>query len=74
MEDIILKQKEELDKVLNDVLKSPFANQKEEDIKAVLTRYGKKEIDFDECINQLQSIKECNTEDMLRNYALLLGE
>ena len=74
MEDIILKQKEELDKVLNEVLKSPFANQKEEDIKAVLTRYGKKEIDFDECINQLQSIKECNTEDMLRNYALLLGE
>ena len=74
MEDIILKQKEELDKVLNEVLKSPFANQKEEDIKAVLTRYGKKEIDFDECINQLNSIKECNTEDMLRNYALLLGE
>nr|DAI27072.1 MAG TPA: hypothetical protein [Caudoviricetes sp.] len=74
MEDIILKQKEELDKVLNEVLKSPFANQKEEDIKAVLTRYGKKEIDFDECINQINSIKECNTEDMLRNYALLLGE
>lgn len=74
MEDIILKQKEELDKVLNEVLKSPFANQKEEDIKAVLTKYGKKEIDFDECINQLNSIKECNTEDMLRNYALLLGE
>lgn len=74
MEDIILKQKEELDKVLNEVLKSPFANQKEEDIKAVLTRYGKKEIDFDECINRLNSIKECNTEDMLRNYALLLGE
>lgn len=74
MEDIILKQKEELDKVLNEILKSPFANQKEEDIKAVLTRYGKKEIDFDECINQLNSIKECNTEDMLRNYALLLGE
>lgn len=74
MEDIILKQKEELDKVLNEVLKSPFANQKEEDIKAVLTRYGKKEIDFDECISQLNSIKECNTEDMLRNYALLLGE
>lgn len=74
MEDIILKQKEELDKVLNEVLKSPFANQKEEDIKAVLTRYGKKEIDFDECIDQINSIKECNTEDMLRNYALLLGE
>lgn len=74
MEDIILKQKEELDKVLNEVLKSPFANQKEEDIKSVLTRYGKKEIDFDECINQINSIKECNTEDMLRNYALLLGE
>ena len=74
MEDIILKQKEELDKVLNEVLKSPFANQKEENIKSVLTRYGKKEIDFDECINQLNSIKECNTEDMLRNYALLLGE
>ena len=74
MEDIILKQKEELDKVLNEVLKSPFANQKEEDIKAVLTKYGKKEIDFDECINQINSIKECNTEDMLRNYALLLGE
>lgn len=74
MEDIILKQKEELDKVLNEILKSPFANQKEEDIKAVLTRYGKKEIDFDECINQINSIKECNTEDMLRNYALLLGE
>lgn len=74
MEDIILKQKEELDEVLNEVLKSPFANQKEEDIKAVLTRYGKKEIDFDECINQINSIKECNTEDMLRNYALLLGE
>lgn len=74
MEDIILKQKEELDKVLNEVLKSPFANQKEGDIKAVLTRYGKKEIDFDECINQINSIKECNTEDMLRNYALLLGE
>lgn len=74
MEDIILKQKEELDKVLNEVLKSPFANQKEEDIKTVLTRYGKKEIDFDECINQINSIKECNTEDMLRNYALLLGE
>ena len=74
MEDIILKQKEELDKVLNEVLKSPFANQKEEDIKVILTRYGKKEIDFDECINQINSIKECNTEDMLRNYALLLGE
>jgi hypothetical protein len=74
MEDIILKQKEELDNVLNEILKSPFANQKEEDIKAVLTRYGKKEIDFDECINQINSIKECNTEDMLRNYALLLGE
>lgn len=74
MEDIILKQKEELDKVLNEVLKSPFANQKEENIKSVLTRYGKKEIDFDECINQINSIKECNTEDMLRNYALLLGE
>lgn len=74
MEDIILKQKEELDKVLNEVLKSPFANQKEENIKSVLTRYGNKEIDFDECINQINSIKECNTEDMLRNYALLLGE
>ena len=74
MEDIILKQKEELDNVLDEILKSPFANQKEEDIKAVLTRYGKKEIDFDECINQINSIKECNTEDMLRNYALLLGE
>ena len=74
MEDIILKQKEELDKVLTELLKSPFANQKEEDIKVILTRYGKKEIDFDECINQINSIKECNTEDMLRNYALLLGE
>ena len=73
MEDIILKQKKELDDILDTILKAPFANMKEEDIKKALAKYGRKEIDFEDCIKELHMIKDNNTEEMLRKYALDLG-